>query len=160
MATARVSTDLDAVVAEVEIAAPPERVFKALSSPSELKAWFKGDESCPVKAWEFEARRGGKYKYETERSATLSVNGVNQFECHGEVLEFDPPRLLVYSWVANWHADKQRGTVVRWELTPSGAGTKVKVTHSGLAAEKVAREDYSRGWVGVLGKLKAFAEAK
>jgi hypothetical protein len=36
----------------------------------------------------------------------------------------------------------------------------VKVTHSDLAAEKVAREDYSRGWVGVLGKLKAFAEAK
>ena len=157
MANARVTPDLDAVEAEVEIAAPPERVFEALTTASQLKSWFT-DESCPAKTWQFEARRGGKYSYETERSATFSVNGVNEFECHGEILEFDPPRLLVYSWVANWHVDKQRATVVRWELTPSAKGTKVKVTHSGLVREKAARADYSQGWVGVLGKLKIFVE--
>jgi hypothetical protein len=37
-------------------------------------------------------------------------------------------------------------------------GTQVKVTHSGLAKEKLAREDYAGGWVGVLKYLKTFAE--
>ena len=86
------------------------------------------------------------------------MSGVDEFECHGEIMEFDPPHLLVYTWIGNWHADKQRKTVVRWELTPSGKGTKVKVTHSGLAQEAVARKDYSGGWPGVLVNLKRFAE--
>jgi hypothetical protein len=34
----------------------------------------------------------------------------------------------------------------------------VKVTHSGLALEKVAREDYRGGWPGVLEQLKTFVE--
>jgi uncharacterized protein YndB with AHSA1/START domain len=56
------------------------------------------------------------------------VNGVNEFECHGEILEFDPPRLLVYTWYGNWHVNKSLRTVVRWELTPDAAGTRVKRT--------------------------------
>ena len=48
--------------------------------------------------------------------------------------------------------------MVRWELTPAAAGTRVKVTHSGLAQENVARKDYSGGWPGVLEMLKNFAE--
>jgi hypothetical protein len=34
----------------------------------------------------------------------------------------------------------------------------VKVTHSGLAQEPAAREDYRSGWVGVTDKLKQFVE--
>jgi uncharacterized protein YndB with AHSA1/START domain len=70
----------------------------------------------------------------------------------------DPPRLLVYTWVANWHDDKSLRTVVRWELTPHRGGTHVKVTHSGLAEEEAAGKDYSGGWPGVVEMLKAFAE--
>jgi uncharacterized protein YndB with AHSA1/START domain len=66
--------------------------------------------------------------------------------------------LLVYTWIANWHLDKQRKTIVRWELTPTGKGTHVKVTHSGLAPEAVTRDDYRGGWPGVLEKLKKHVE--
>ena len=104
-----------------------------------------------------DARRGGRYRYETERG-TVVVNNVSEFKCHGEILELDPPRLLVYTWIANWHEDKARPTVVRWELAPVGKGTHVKVTHSGLAQENVARRDYSGGWPDVLEKLKKFVE--
>lgn len=156
MTTTTVTPDHDAVVGEIHIAAPPERVFQALTNASELKRWF-GDASCPSKVWEMDARPGGRYRYETE-PGTISVNGVSQFKCHGEILEVDPPRLLVYSWIANWHDDKARPTVVRWELTAKSGGTLVKVTHSGLAHETVARKDYSGGWVGVLDQLKKFAE--
>jgi uncharacterized protein YndB with AHSA1/START domain len=105
-----------------------------------------------------DARPGGHYQYTTERG-TAVVNNVSEFECHGEILEFDPPHLLVYTWIANWHEDKTRATVVRWELEPQAGGTHVKVTHTGLANESVARKDYSGGWVGVLESLKKFAES-
>jgi uncharacterized protein YndB with AHSA1/START domain len=88
------------------------------------------------------------------------VNGVSEFECHGEILEFIPARYLVYTWVASWHVDKSRQTVVAWELTPEGDGTRVKVTHSGLAQEEAARKDYSGGWIGVLEMLGKFCEQR
>ena len=81
------------------------------------------------------------------------------FECHGEILEFDPPRLLVYTWIGNWHENKELRTVVRWELTADASGTHVRVTHSGLGQEAVARKDYSNGWPGVLVALKKFTES-
>lgn len=146
----------DALVTEIEIAAPPDRVFKALTDPGELGRWFTNPE-CPVKTWEMDARTGGHYRYATQKG-TVIVNEVTEFECHGEILEIDPPRLLVYSWIANWHLNRSLRTIVRWELTPIAGGTRVVVTHSGLASEKVARKDYSGGWPGVLEMLKKFAE--
>ena len=146
----------DAIVTEIQIAAPPDRVFKALTDPKALMRWFNSPE-CPVKSWEMDARPGGRYRYSTEKG-TIVVNNVSEFECHGEILEIDPPRLLVYTWIANWQDDKSRRTIVRWELMPETAGTRVKVTHSGLAEEDIARKDYSGGWPGVLENLKTFAE--
>jgi uncharacterized protein YndB with AHSA1/START domain len=148
--------DQDAVVAEIQIAAPPERVFQALTNDRELSCWFKNP-TCPVKLWQMDARPGGLYHYSTEKE-TAVINGVDEFECHGEILELDPPRLLVYSWFGNWHQNKSLRTVVRWELTPAANGTHVKVTHSGLASEEAARKDYSGGWPGVLQQLKNFTE--
>ena len=157
MPLAHITPDQDAVVSEIEIAAPPERVFQALTDDAQLARWFTSD-ACPAKVWKMDPRPGGQYHYASEKSATLVINGVSEFKCQGEILEFDPPRLLVYTWVSNWHIDKKLETVVRWELTPAGTGTHVKVTHSGLVSEEVARKDYAGGWTGVLANLKTFAE--
>lgn len=151
-----VTPGLDAIVSEIDIAVPPDRVFQALTDSKQLVRWFT-DASCPVKFWHMDARKGGRYSYATEKGK-FEVNGVSEFECHGEILEIDPPRLLVYTWIGNWHVNKQLRTIVRWELTPAGTGTHVKVTHSGLAHEAVAREDYRSGWPGVVEKLKEFVE--
>jgi uncharacterized protein YndB with AHSA1/START domain len=156
MAITIVTPDLDAIVSEIDIAVPPERVFAALTDPAQLMQWFS-DASCPVKFWQMDVRKGGSYSYATAKG-NFEVNGVSEFECHGEIVEIDPPQLLVYTWIGNWHLDKQRKTVVRWELTASGTGTHVKVTHSGLAQEAAARGDYRSGWPGVMSKLKEFAE--
>jgi uncharacterized protein YndB with AHSA1/START domain len=157
MSTSTVTPDHDAIVSEIQIAAPPERVFKALTDASELKRWFSSPE-CPAKFWEMDARVGGRYGYKTE-AGSIVVNNVREFECHGEIEECDPPRLLVYTWIANWHDDKSSRTVVRWELTPKSGGTHVKVTHSGLAHLPIARKDYSGGWPGVVEMLKKFVES-
>jgi len=156
MTTTIVTPDQDAIISDIQIAAPPERIFKALTDERELALWF-GSPECPVKAWYMDARVGGQYSYATQQG-TLVVNGVSEFECHGEILEYDPPRLLVYTWIANWHDDTMRRTVVRWELTPKQNGTHVRVTHSGLSTMPVVREDYSGGWPGVVEMLKKFVE--
>jgi|SRR5579863_7621306 len=150
--------DLDAISCEIDIVAPPERVFQALTDDAQLIRWFT-DASCPVKYWKMDARPGGKYSYETEAGSVV-VNGVTEFKCHGEIVEYDPPHLLAYTWIANWHDDKSRKTLVRYELTKTSSGTHVKVTHSGLADEAAARKDYSGGWPGVLTSLKKFSEAR
>jgi uncharacterized protein YndB with AHSA1/START domain len=151
-----VTPDQDALVTEIHIAAPPERVFQALTDPRQLRVWWD-NEACPLETFEMDARPGGGWKFATKQSS-ITVNGVSKVTCSGEILEFDPPRLLAYTWIANWHDDKERKTVVRWELSPKDGGTLVKVTHSGLAQENVARKDYQGGWPGVVEQLKQFIE--
>lgn len=158
MATTSVTPDQDTVIAEILIAAPPERVFSAISDTRQLERWFSNPE-CPAKLWEMDARAGGSYKYE-KQAGSADVNGVRDFKCHGEILEYDPPRLLVYTWKGNWHDTPNSSTVVRWELTPTNNGTQVRVTHSGLSNLPVARKGYAGGWLGVVQSLKNFVEAK
>ena len=156
MATAVITQNQDAVVSEIEIAAPPARVFQALIDPQQVMQWWTGGE-CQIESFAMDARPGGRWRYMTKQGK-LNVNGVSKFHCDGEVLEFDPPRVLSYTWFANWHEDTAERTVVRWELTPSPRGTTVKVTHSGLTRLPVSRKDYSGGWPGVVESLKKFVE--
>lgn len=156
MADATLLYGQDVIVCEVEIAAPPERVFRALTDPDQFTRWFCGS-SCLIKASHMDARPDGSYYYATQESSVV-VNGVNEFECHGKIIETDPPRLLAYTWIANWHFAKERKTIVKWELTAGAAGTQVKVTHSGLADEPAARDDYRGGWPGVVEKLRGYVE--
>ncbi|MGC1453173.1 MAG: SRPBCC domain-containing protein [Candidatus Sulfotelmatobacter sp.] len=151
-----IAPDQDAVVSEIEIAAPADRVFQALTDAWQLKRWFTSTE-CPVKLWEMDPCLGGRYHYATQKGTTV-VNNVSEFECHGEITDYDPPRVLAYTWIGNWHDDPARRTLVRWDLTPTASGTRVKVTHRGLTQLPVARKDYSGGWPGVVEALKKFVE--
>ncbi|HXZ33764.1 MAG TPA: SRPBCC domain-containing protein [Terriglobales bacterium] len=153
-----ISPDQDAVVSEIQIAAPSDRVFQALIDPKQVMQWWTS-EQCQIESFEFEPRIGGRWRYDTKKSA-ITVNGVTKFHCDGEVLAYDPPRELAYTWIANWHEDRAQRTVVRWELTPLGKGTSLKVTHSGLKKLPVARKDYSGGWPGVVEQLKNFVESQ
>jgi uncharacterized protein YndB with AHSA1/START domain len=158
MARASAMPEQDAIVSEIEIAAPPERVFQALVDQKQLGQWWN-DGSCPIKRFEMDARPGGKWRFFTA-PGEKQVNAVREFEAHGEILEYMPPRMLVYTWIANWHDNPAQTTVVSWELLPTKLGTRVKVTHSGLAQLPIARKDYRGGWPGVVEKLKQFIEKK
>ena len=167
MPEARLQND-DVVVVDVEIGAPPERVFQALTDQKQLATWWGKEPSVILTRFDMDGRKGGKYRYEChaapgaehgEVGEQLKRNQAKQYECHGEVLEFDPPRLLVWSWMANWHEHPEHVTIVRWELEPTAKGTRVRVTHSGLRNEKIARNDYGQGWQGVLALLLGHFEA-
>jgi uncharacterized protein YndB with AHSA1/START domain len=156
MASIAVTPDQDALVTEVHVAAPQERVFQALLDPKQVMRWWTS-EDCAIESFTMEARVGGRWTYDTKKSQ-LNVNGVSKFHCDGEVLEYEPPRVLAYTWIANWHETPAQRTVVRWELAASKGGTLVRVTHSGLTGLPVSRKDYSGGWPGVVEQLKKFIE--
>jgi uncharacterized protein YndB with AHSA1/START domain len=155
--SSQIAPDQDAVITEIEIAAPPERIFQALTDPAQLIRWWGGP--MPHRVWDMDARMGGKWRFEAgDPNGKTVVNGVSNFEAYGEITEFDPPRLLAYTWVANWHNHPEQRSTARWELAPTTTGTRVKVTHSGLADEPVARKDYAGGWPGVLDLLRKYCE--
>ena len=154
MATTSVTSDQDSIISEIEIAAPPERVFQALARPDQLMRWWTSD-VCRAELWELDARPGGRWRSRL-KSDSMTINGTKVFEPCGEILEIDPPRLLVYTWKSNWDPQPAPQSVVRWELTPNGSGTRVKMTHSKLTPQLA--KDYAGGWSDVVAKLKNFAE--
>lgn len=151
MATTRVTPDQDTIISEIDIAAPPERVFRSLCDAAEVRR-----RSPELSAYEMDARVGGRWFLEMR--LPQPYHGVTVIRHDGEVLEVDPPRLLVHTWKANFHKDPNHVSTVRWELTSIPTGTHVKMTHSGLTAEPQAKKDYAGGWPGVLQQLKDYIE--
>jgi uncharacterized protein YndB with AHSA1/START domain len=149
MATSKSSPDPDEIVSEIQIAAPPERVFQALIDPSQVVRWWGQTGVYRCTEFQSDLRPGGKW-----RNAGLDSEG-RLFEIAGEYLEIDPPRLLVQSWVATWTGDVK--TTVRWELEPANQGTLVRIRHSGLAAHPEIAKGY-KGWPRMLGWLQALME--
>lgn len=151
MPTAIVSPDHDTIVSEIDIAAPPERVFKALTDAKEVLR-----RAPELALYEMDPRVGGKWRLEMR--PPQPYHSFSVIHHGGEILEFDPPRVLVYTWTANFHTNPEHRSTVRFELTRTKSGTHVKLTHSGLASEPQACKDYAGGWPGVLDDLKKFAE--
>lgn len=150
MATATITPDQDAVLAEIHIDAPPERVFQAITDPRQMLQWWgqKGLYRCS--SFHTDVRPGGNW-----RSEGVNENG-QSFHVGGEYLEVDPPRLLVYTWIAGWTGDLE--TTVRWELSESDGGTLVTIRHAGFAARPGAVKEHALGWQRVLGWMQAFVE--
>lgn len=146
-----ITPDQDTIVSEIDIAAPPERILKAICDPAEVRR-----RSPQIAVYEMDTRVGGKWRLEMHMPQPY--HGVTSIHHGGEILEYDPPRLLVYTWTANFHTHPEKRSIVRWELTPTKSGTHVKVTHSGLASEPQARKNYAGGWPGVLEDLKKAIE--
>ena len=157
MATTRITRDQDAVISEIEIAAPPERVFRALIERDQAMRWGSNDKFEMI-SWEMDARPGGKWRFVSKEIGEKHPLGIAEFIHNGEILEMDPPRVLAYTWFTNWHEDPAHPTVVRWELTPARGGTRVKVTHSGLGTMPAACKGYSEGWPGLLQALRTHFE--
>jgi uncharacterized protein YndB with AHSA1/START domain len=162
MATAILTPDQDAVVAEIFIAAPPARVFQAISDPAQLPRWWGENGLYHVTQSTMDVRPGGKW-----RSEGVGADG-KSFYVEGEYLEVDPPRLLVHTWIGSFHTTK---TVVRWELEPqsvhglapsgpkkSGTGTLVRVRHEGFTGNLQSAKEHGEGWKRVLGWLEGFVE--
>src|SRR5438477_8747964 len=78
------------ILATVEIAAPPERVFQALAS-KEIVQWWVRPGVFDTREWTGDVRVGGRWR-------TSGIARGEPYTLEGEYLEVDPPRKLVHTW--------------------------------------------------------------
>jgi uncharacterized protein YndB with AHSA1/START domain len=134
-----------AILAIVDVAAPPDRVFRAITTPEEIVRWWGSDEAYRTTGWTQELRVGGPWRAEG-RGADDSA-----FSVEGEFVEIDPPRRLVHTWKAPW--DGGHVTTVTYRLDPAAGGTRVTVRHDGFAGRPESCQGHAAGWEQVLGWL-------
>jgi len=127
MATATLTQNTDAVLAEIFIAAPPSRVFEAITDLKQRAQWWGKKGLFHVTDSHSDLRPGGKW-YEVG-----STDDGRPFRVEGEYIEIDPPRLLVHTRSANFAENIP--TVVRWSsrLTNCTASMAAARTVSALA---------------------------
>jgi uncharacterized protein YndB with AHSA1/START domain len=105
-------TDSDAetrtVTVEREFPFAAERIWRALTQPHLIAEWLMNNDFAPV--------IGHAFKF------TADWGSVD-----GEVLEIEPLRTLVYSWNA-----MGLESTVTWTLTPSAAGTLLRMDQAGF----------------------------
>lgn len=139
----------DAIVTEITIKAPAERVFEALSNPEQRVQWWGAEGRFRTTHMESDLRPGGKW---TMRGVGM---GGKPFKVVGEYRPVERPRLLVFTWLPDWQENASE-TLVRFDLEERGGVTTVRLTHSGLTTDSA--RDSHRGWPQILSWLKAYVE--
>lgn len=135
------------LLASVEIAAPPDRVFRALAS-DDITKWWGSPETYRTTKWSGEVRVGGTW------IAEGVGNDGTPFSVRGEYLEVDPPRKIVQTWIAAWIGNLP--TTVTYRLDPIEGGTRVTVRHEGFGDRVDACQSHTDGWERVLGWVSAW----
>jgi uncharacterized protein YndB with AHSA1/START domain len=144
---ARAVADLSqgTILATVDVAATPDRVFRALTTPEEIIRWWGSDEAYRTTAWTQDLRVGGAWRAEGRSSDDTT------FWVEGEFVEIDPPRKLVHTWKAPW--DGGHVTTVTYRLDATPVGTRVTVRHEGFSGRPESCQGHTEGWEQVLGWL-------
>ena len=57
---------MDGVTSEIEISAPIDRVFKALTDPKQLFDWWGREPSVELTKFEMEAKKGARWRFECQ----------------------------------------------------------------------------------------------
>lgn len=148
---ARAIADLNGgvILATVDIAVQPEKVFQALSTEETLSWW--GDDHCRTTEWDADVRVGGAW-----RAGGVLADG-SPYSVQGQYLEVDPPRKLVFTWLADWD-NVGFPTTVSYFLEPISGGTRLTLRHEGFGENRSSCESYASGWERVLGMLAAYRQ--
>ena len=152
--TMKVECAGSSIVAEIEIAAPPETVFDALTKPDELAAWWGAEGAYRTHHWKLDLRPGGEWNClatQANSGATMTVRGT--------YLEVDPPRALAYTWMPSWEKEMSV-TEVRFTLSAVTGGTRVQVEHSGFAGYPQSQQGHLAGWKRVFEWLAEYCGRK
>jgi uncharacterized protein YndB with AHSA1/START domain len=119
------------------LAAPPSRVWEALTDPAQLAAWLMPND--------FEPRVGHRFTFRTDPVPAYGFDGV--IRC--EVLDLRPAELLRISWVSSG-----LDTTVTWRLAAEGTGTRLFLSHDGFddadPRQQATLRTLGNGWRGHL----------
>ena len=125
-------------------AATKERVFRAWTSPEELKKWWRPGEGWTTPVAEVDLRVGGKFSL----GAKPPVGDLHLVR--GEFQEVIPPDKLVYTWQVEGSGPER--SIVTVEFRADGERTRVRIIHEMLTEKSAATSRI--GWDGVLSSLQ------
>ncbi|MGN6101647.1 MAG: SRPBCC domain-containing protein [Devosia sp.] len=140
------------VLASIEIAVPPERVFAALSDGNEISRWWGSPHTYTTEKWHTDFRVGGHWRADGRGS-----DG-KPFFVEGTFLEIDPPWRIVQTWEPGWTPDLK--TRLTYQLSATEAGTRLVVRHEGFGGKAKSCDDHATGWIRVLGWLAEYIGPK
>ena len=147
---ARAVTDGETVLATVEIAAPPDRVLRALLS-DEVEIWWGSAETYRMRGWRSDLRAGGRWNVKV-----CTADG-QIFPASGEFLEIGAHE-VVQTRRYEWEHPRlgTRDTTVKYRADGVPGGTRLTVRHDGFAGRGEAAEEHAAGWERVLVWLEAY----
>lgn len=140
------SSYIPQTVYSIYIAATPDKVWQALTTAEFSRAYFHGFDIA------VEPKVGGAFAVRMPDGA-LHIGG--------EVIAYDPPRLLSVTWNVNWPEliDKLGGTLVTFEIAPAGGAVRLTMTES---HQRALSDDIlsggRQGWPAILSSLKSLLE--
>lgn len=126
-----VSTQARSVVVEREVPFPPEKVWRALTQPHLIAEWLMKTDFQPVVGHRFDFRADW-----------------GSVDCR--VLAVEADKTLSYTWAAYGLE-----SIVTWTLTPTAAGTRLRMEQSGFQPDQ--RQAYNgaqAGWRGFFTQLE------
>ncbi|MEO8020278.1 SRPBCC domain-containing protein [Polaromonas sp.] len=125
------STEIRSVVVEREIPYPPEKIWRALTQPQLIEEWLMKNDFKPVVGHGFSLRADW-----------------GAVDCQVQAIE--PNKTLSYTWAAYGLE-----SVVTWTLTPTDAGTRLRMEQSGFRSDQQqAFQGAKHGWQQFFGKLE------
>ncbi|NOU71074.1 ATPase [Paenibacillus sp. LMG 31458] len=128
------------------IATTPEKLWAALTTSEFTKQYFFGREI--VSDWQV----GSSFK----------LMNKDKVEHYGEVLVYEPYRLLTITWSVK-DVEVERMSTVTYELTPMDATVKLSLRHEELLEKDIRKDEgkiegFNNGWPVILSNLKSLLE--
>jgi uncharacterized protein YndB with AHSA1/START domain len=133
--------------AEIEISAPPARVWDALTDPDQIQRFMF--DTRVTTDWKPGSPIGWKGVYEGR-----------EYEDRGEILAFEPPRLLEVTHFSPLSGQEDRPEnyhKLTYVLQSRGSGTRIRLSQDNNGSQ--AEADHARGmWESMLSGLKRVVE--
>ncbi|MGA8036690.1 MAG: SRPBCC domain-containing protein [Candidatus Acidiferrales bacterium] len=124
------------LVIERDMPHPPQKVWRALTQQPLIEEWLMKNDFAP--------NVGHKFKFRSQ--PVQGWDGV----IDAEVLTLEPHTRIVYSW-----ATMGATSMVTWTLTPTKAGTHLRMEQTGFASEEDrAYKGAKYGWTSFIGKME------
>ncbi|GAA3436773.1 SRPBCC family protein [Kutzneria kofuensis] len=116
---------------------PLEVVWRAITEPEQLSAWY------PFRALTIDLRVGGHIRFE-------GMDAV--------VTQLDPPKVFAFSEHAPPEMHRESDDLIHFELTPDGDGCRLVFTH--VFDDRPAAASYGSGWAVCLTALEASVDGE
>ena len=126
--------------------ASPDQVFRAWTHPAALREWW-----CPP-GWvpgniEVDLRVGGTYRIAMRRAGDGQTVAV-----HGQFLEVEQPKRLVFTWRWEGAFPEMPQTLVTLELSGTQYETLLTIRHENFA-DAGSRQQHRSGWIAACDRL-------